>query len=605
MKKIIAVIFILLTALLLAACDNRPAGAGYFEAEANGLEAEFERIRENSQLPMGYEWIEFDLNGDGIDELILRHERGRIASIYVFDYESQEAILVYHHNAGIARGMFISENGNLMHLNFFNGWFNWVNYTHYKFDDEWNLVRLSNLNATLVYDMSEMPEDWAETNPDMAEVGIYFHYNGEAVYRDQFLEMFQEMLGTSFYNMLPEWYDWWINFGSQTALATTFTTTARIHENMPEFTFFRILGDGYDGWPDDIPEPVDVTIRIEDEDGNVIQVISGLTQSNQWDVIEHNEISFDDYNFDGYLDMRLMRWQDGAGGLLAKEYFWLWDATASQFVLNEQLVEIGHAAGLTANQDTRQIMVFNRADETGSFFEIYEYRNGIYILVAHERHSSWREDDRWYTEIIRTDEATDEAIMIIMANGEIVRQAPLWQVKYTALLREHVGQNFYFILHDIDGDGMPELLIFEFIRARSENNTFYTFRNGEMVSLEAYVGFSAESLFTIPGEYSAIFNNFTTMYSEYVMRVTIDGNNIVITHEGFTTPSEEGREISRDKGLEHIWRDIQWYRFEINGEAVTAEEFTDIFGWDWSERAWLEPILITEESISTMIGGIQ
>ena len=57
----------------------------------------------------------------------------------------------------------------------------------------------------------------------------------------------------------------------------------RIHPDLPEFTFTRIIG-GY---------------------------------------------------FDGYLDMRLMRWQDGAGGLLAHEYFWLWDVGKKLFVLNE------------------------------------------------------------------------------------------------------------------------------------------------------------------------------------------------------------------------------------------------------------------------------
>jgi hypothetical protein len=185
----------------------------------------------------------------------------------------------------------------------------------------------------------------------------------------------------------------------------TFTTTMRIHDDMPEFTFHRIVGDLLLEPCDEIPFPREVNILITDEEGSIIQSISGLTQSHPY---MDRDIEFADFNFDGYLDMRLQRWQHGAGGRLSIEYFWLWDAEKSQFIMNEQLVEID-ASGLFADQDTRQINVWNR---DGSFGEttFYEYVNEDFILVAHQLHTFWHDSDtgQEYIELIRTDLLTGE-----------------------------------------------------------------------------------------------------------------------------------------------------------------------------------------------------
>ena len=39
------------------------------------------------------------------------------------------------------------------------------------------------------------------------------------------------------------------------------------------------------------------------------------------------KVTFDDYNFDGYLDMRLLSFADSGEGLLTFEYFRLWDTS--------------------------------------------------------------------------------------------------------------------------------------------------------------------------------------------------------------------------------------------------------------------------------------
>ena len=116
--------------------------------------------------------------------------------------------------ADLARFWFISENGNLIHHFFSYGVTQTNIYSYYIFDDEWNLVRLHGLQIFNIGDLSELPDDWAERNPDMQEIGIYhftFTMRDGVEYRQQidrgeFLDAFREMLGTYFYSMAPDWY---------------------------------------------------------------------------------------------------------------------------------------------------------------------------------------------------------------------------------------------------------------------------------------------------------------------------------------------------------------------------------------------------------------
>ena len=186
----------------------------------------------------------------------------------------------------------------------------------------------------------------------------------------------------------------------------SFVTTQRINPNMPEFTFHRILGAYIpDPWLD-IPSPREVSIIIKDEHGNVIQSILDLIQNYRHATLSFGEIEFADFNFDGYLDMRLTRWHDGGESSRMIDYVWLWDIQNSQFVLNDQLTRLD-TAGITANQDTRQIETWIRHSD-GCTTSFYEYNDGEFILVAHER-IFLRWDERGYqshVELIRTNVIT-------------------------------------------------------------------------------------------------------------------------------------------------------------------------------------------------------
>jgi len=191
------------------------------------------------------------------------------------------------------------------------------------------------------------------------------------------------------------------------------TINMQIHEDMPEFTFHRIIGElVLEGYWIDIPSPREVSIIIEDEDGNIIQEIFGLTQTD-WQAIEASDITFEDLNFNGYLDMRLKRYQHGVGGLLADEYFWLWDAERAQFVLNEQLMAVGQA-GLSANSETQQIETWARMSR-GGYFGFYEWRYGelVQVMMQTEEFVWHGEDGPWYFQSIETDVITGDAITTI------------------------------------------------------------------------------------------------------------------------------------------------------------------------------------------------
>jgi len=171
-----------------------------------------------------------------------------------------------------------------------------------------------------------------------------------------------------------------------------FIQFVQIYEGGPRLEIIRTIVDFEpDVWQDiitafrafPVPDPVEVEIVIKDEGGYIIQVISGLTQNIRF-AQNMEGPSFSDYNFDGYLDMRLLRWQDGAGGRLAHEYFWLWCNEISQFVLNEQLIEIGNAANLFADQETRQIEVWHRVSSSPGFWTFYEYHNGSFVCVDYD-----------------------------------------------------------------------------------------------------------------------------------------------------------------------------------------------------------------------------
>jgi len=160
-------------------------------------------------------------------------------------------------------------------------------------------------------------------------------------------------------------------------------TVTRIHPNMPEFTFYHI-NEGIiieDEWGF---ECYITHIVIMDEYENFIQKIDNINVS-LWHFYNITQlVQFEDYNFDGYLDMRVL--YDGSLGLgfpWEASLFWLWDPEIYQFVPNEQLREITRYTLHHVDSESRQlIMGWHTRAGAHSFTRYYEYANNDFIPVT-------------------------------------------------------------------------------------------------------------------------------------------------------------------------------------------------------------------------------
>ena len=173
----------------------------------------------------------------------------------------------------------------------------------------------------------------------------------------------------------------------------SFTTTQMISTEGPELIFtiqgyanrtYRCNFDKTRFWP--YYNYSIHAISIEDTDGSPLQEITGLNaQHHVASEANMYGLFFDDFNFDGYLDMSLWAYP---GGTMrnAPSYFWLWDRNGGLFVQNECLMNISWSASVYANHGTRQIEAFTRGGFALYEWRIYEYHDGQYIAVSFTSH---------------------------------------------------------------------------------------------------------------------------------------------------------------------------------------------------------------------------
>ena len=171
--------------------------------------------------------------------------------------------------------------------------------------------------------------------------------------------------------------------------------TARIHPDMPEFTFAlqgawtriyeRNLRNGevqYDA--DDMPrfrENTNISVIEIKEEEQFYQRLHGF-ETYQGKELENYGFELQDFNNDGYLDIALYY---SPGAVDPNRLFWLWDKKQEEFVCNEQL------QGLCADwqffdlEDDGRIKLFSRSGGGIAWgMAWYEYRNGTFVLVESE-----------------------------------------------------------------------------------------------------------------------------------------------------------------------------------------------------------------------------
>ena len=188
----------------------------------------YQRWEENGIIEE-MEWRQIDLNGDGIDDLILQECRSvgqtqmhRIVAIFACEEDSAECMLWDLND--YSEYSFCGSTGELMYTAPYSGTaIAGEPYRHYYYDNEWNEVTDYQLVRTIVdssmdgsrEEFLHHHQEFIESHPDMAEDGEYYSRyvidieTGEAEEREtlsyeQFKEIFEDAMGIEYYGLIGE-----------------------------------------------------------------------------------------------------------------------------------------------------------------------------------------------------------------------------------------------------------------------------------------------------------------------------------------------------------------------------------------------------------------
>ena len=178
-----------------------------------------------------------------------------------------------------------------------------------------------------------------------------------------------------------------------------------------------------------------------------------------------------------------------------------------------------------------------------------------------------------------------------------------WQEAYAVLLREYAewSEYLYFLLHDFDNDGIPELIVMghEYYDGGELVDAVFTFKNGEVLSLEydgdvAIAGFALGArtrMLAAPGDAPGLIvyrigpsaGVFGTSVNYY--RIVIDGQRLVIDAHGeryidISTLSELYNDFGYGSDIDQaaLINDInQHTHYYINDSAVPEKELCRTF----------------------------
>ena len=122
-------------------------------------------------------------------------------------------------------------------------------------------------------------------------------------------------------------------------------------------------------------------ITIENRKTGFFQELSGLITNNQH-VNSDNMygLAFDDWNFDGYMDISLWRYP---GGSMRNNptYYWLWDVGANMFMPCVELGELSEFSTPAIISETSQIYAYSRGGWAENMHQYYEWRYGQLVMV--------------------------------------------------------------------------------------------------------------------------------------------------------------------------------------------------------------------------------
>ena len=122
-------------------------------------------------------------------------------------------------------------------------------------------------------------------------------------------------------------------------------------------------------------------MTIENPDTGFLQEFTDLETINQYANAENMYgLSFDDWNFDGYLDVSLWRYPGGSM-MNNPSYYWLWDVDTSMFISCEELEEISSISTPTIISETNQLYAYSRGGWAENMQLYYEWHGEQLVLV--------------------------------------------------------------------------------------------------------------------------------------------------------------------------------------------------------------------------------
>lgn len=182
------------------------------------LERAFARWESGETLEI--EWQMLDLNGDGIEDLIVQNKETVGASeikqiLGIFACDEDSARCVEWDLNDMTEYSFCGPTGELMYTAYNYGHIpDEEPYWHYYYDKEWNKI---NDYLLVIYQIDstvdpEYAETWREEHPDLAEDGIYYRKytedGMEELTREEWEEMYETATGYEVDSELIRYEEW-------------------------------------------------------------------------------------------------------------------------------------------------------------------------------------------------------------------------------------------------------------------------------------------------------------------------------------------------------------------------------------------------------------
>ena len=164
--------------------------------------------------------------------------------------------------------------------------------------------------------------------------------------------------------------DWYVDVTE--IIPFRWKTTRRIHASKKEFEFIVF---GFHGQEDEGRfYNMVYAVEIFEIDGSFSQRLDGFHTLHPY----ADDIDLEDYNNDGYLDIRL---HECPGGSMMNEpsLFWLWDARQNKYIENKQLEEISKESWVS--KQNGELVTGYRASSAEHHFSTYTYIDNEFVVV--------------------------------------------------------------------------------------------------------------------------------------------------------------------------------------------------------------------------------